>query len=281
MRPEANGTGPTLPETDLPPEEDPVRLTGHGPFLFRGGSAGCLLIHGLTGTPEEMRYLGVRLHRDTGLTVSGVMLAGHGTDAETFHQTDWHDWYRSAEQAMLDLSRTCSPLFVAGFSMGGLIAMALALHRSDSIRALALLAAPLFANRHKALLAGLGYGLPGVRPWLRRRSKRTGWEAPPMKKALEPPHLSFAQLKWIMRRKGASLTLPTLILQSRLDPSVPWGNGIALRNLVSSRRKELILLARSQHVLPLDLERDRVADEIGRFFLSVHPPVRPSGPTCP
>jgi carboxylesterase len=168
---------------------------------------------------------------------------------------------------MLDLAETCSPLFVVGFSMGGLIAISLALRHGSRVQALALLAAPLFANRHRARLVGLGYGLPGVKAWLRRRSERTGWEAPVMNKNLEAPHLSLAQLKWIMRRKGAALTHPTLILQSRLDRSVPWGNAIALRNLISSSRKELILLTRSQHVLPLDLERDRVADEIGKFFL--------------
>ncbi len=268
MRSKPLETESSLTQRNLPPDAIHARLTGHGPFLFQGGSAGCLLIHGLTGTPEEMRYLGDRLHRSTGFSVSGVMLAGHGTDAEAFQQTGWTDWYRSAEQAMLELSETCSPLFVVGFSMGGLIAMALALRHGSRVQGLALLAAPLFANRHRARLAGIGYGLPGAKAWLRRRSTRTGWQAPVMTKNLEAPHLSFAQFKWILRRKGACLTHPTLILQSRLDPSVPWGNAVALRNLISSPRKELILLTRSQHVLPLDLERDRVADEIGKFFHS-------------
>ncbi len=258
----------THPQGDLPPEVVLARRTGDGPFLFEGGPTGCLLIHGLTGTPEEMRYLGDRLHRQMGFTISGVLLAGHGADASAFQERGWPDWYRSAEQAMSELTETCSPVFVVGFSMGGLIAMALALRHGDKVRALALLATPLFVNRHKTRLIGTLYGLPGVRAWLRRRSRRSGWEAPALRKNLPPAHMSFAQLKWIMRRKGACLTHPTLILQSRQDPSVPWENALALSNLVSSPRKERILLTRSRHVLPLDLERDQVADEIGRFFLS-------------
>lgn len=42
---------------------------------------------------------------------------------------------------------------------------------------------------------------------------------------------------------------------------------LALNNLISSPRKDRILLTRSHHLLPLDLERDQVADEIRRFFL--------------
>jgi carboxylesterase len=268
MRPKTLNKEPSHPQRDLSPEADLARLTGQSPFLFKGGTTGCLLIHGFTGTPEEMRYLGDRLNRQAGLTVSGIELAGHGTDAGAFQERQWPDWYRSVEQGLSELSEMCSPLFVVGFSMGGLLAMALALRHGSRVKALALLATPLFANRHKARLAGLVYGLPGSRAWLRRQSGKTGWEDPVLHKSLDPAQMTVAQLKWILRRKAAGLTHPTLILQSRRDPSVPWGNAVALHNLISSPRKRLIFLTRSQHVLPLDLERDQVADEIQKFFLS-------------
>jgi carboxylesterase len=203
-----------------------------------------------------------------GFTVSGVLLAGHGSDEQEFQRNGWPDWARSAEEGMLRLAKTCSPVFVVGFSMGGLIAMLLALRHGSRVRALALLATPLFANRHKARLAGTLYGLPGARAWLRRRWSHAAWEAPPLHKNLLPVQRSFAELIWIMRRKGACLQHPTLILQSTRDPSVRWENAIALSRLISSPRKRRILLTRSHHVLPLDLERDQVADEIGKFFLS-------------
>ena len=267
MAQEAQGRGATLGQRNLAPEELLGRRTGQGPFRFEGGPAGCLLIHGLTGTPEQMRYLGDRLHRHMGFTVSGVLLAGHGADASAFQERGWPDWYRSAEQGLLDLAETCSPLFIIGFSMGGLIAMALALRHTVKVDALALLATPLFSNRHKARMIATLYALPGVRPWLRRRWGQTPWEAPLLRKNLMPAERSFAELKWILRRKGACLTHPTLVLHSRRDPSVCWENALALRSLLSSPRKDRILLSHSRHVLPLDLERDQVADAVGRFFL--------------
>lgn len=262
-------SNPNDGKTRLSAEAILHRRTGEGPFRFDGGATGCILIHGLTGTAEEMRYLGDRLNRHLGFTVSGVLLAGHGREPAEFHRKGWPDWYRSAEQALFDLAETCPSPFVVGFSMGGLIAMLLALHHEKEVRGLALLATPLFVNRHKARLAGLLYSLPGVRGHLRRRSGRDGWEGPPLRNDLEPAHASFTQLKWIMRRRGASLRHPTLILQSKRDPSVPWENALALKHLIASPRKRMILLSRSRHVLPLDLERDRVADEIGEFLLSL------------
>ena len=48
------------------------------PFYFPGNSTGCLLIHGFTGAPTEMRPLGEYL-AENGFSVLGVRLSGHGT----------------------------------------------------------------------------------------------------------------------------------------------------------------------------------------------------------
>ena len=46
-----------------------------------------LLVHGLTGTPYEMRYLGERLAAQ-GIRVRGVRLAGHATAPEDLGKAD-------------------------------------------------------------------------------------------------------------------------------------------------------------------------------------------------
>src|SRR6266545_2885177 len=38
------------------------------PFLLPGNKTGCLLIHGFTGTPKEMRWMGEYLNREHGFT---------------------------------------------------------------------------------------------------------------------------------------------------------------------------------------------------------------------
>ena len=41
------------------------------PFAFEGGDIGVLVVHGLTGSTQSMRYLGEGLHRRFDFTASG------------------------------------------------------------------------------------------------------------------------------------------------------------------------------------------------------------------
>src|SRR5688500_19385956 len=63
------------------------------PFFLLGDSAkpACLLIHGFTGAPKEMRWMGEYLNSQ-GLTCLGVRLHGHATDPEYIVRSRWTDW---------------------------------------------------------------------------------------------------------------------------------------------------------------------------------------------
>ena len=50
-------------------------------FTFERGRVGSLLLHGLGGTPVEMRYVAMGLAR-AGITVSCSQLAGHSGSFE-------------------------------------------------------------------------------------------------------------------------------------------------------------------------------------------------------
>ncbi|GIT63574.1 MAG: hypothetical protein Ct9H300mP21_11200 [Pseudomonadota bacterium] len=55
-------------------------------FFLGGGKIGVLLLHGLLQTPAEVRPPAKRFH-DSGFTVSGVLLPGHGTTPENLNET--------------------------------------------------------------------------------------------------------------------------------------------------------------------------------------------------
>ncbi len=108
-------------------------------FLFEGGSTGVLLIHGLTGTPNEMRLLGKGLHR-AGYTVYGMQLAGHCGSVDDLIGTTWQDWYESVRVAADFLASRVDRVFVMGLSMGALLSLKLAADHPEKVAGVGALA---------------------------------------------------------------------------------------------------------------------------------------------
>lgn len=94
------------------------------PFLFVGDplKPACLLIHGFTGTPKEMRGMGEFLNRQ-GYTCLGVRLAGHATDPEDMIRSNWTDWTASVEDGYHLLRGVTGHIFLIGLSMGGILSL--------------------------------------------------------------------------------------------------------------------------------------------------------------
>lgn len=91
-------------------------------FLLEGNRTGILLIHGLTGTPNEMRGL-ARKFNQQGYTVYSVQLAGHCGTVEDLVKTNWKAWYASVCAGAEKLKQYTDEIFVGGLSMGSLLAL--------------------------------------------------------------------------------------------------------------------------------------------------------------
>ena len=93
----------------------------------------CLVVHGFTGSPYEMRQFAERLAA-RGVYADVPLLPGHGTSVEDMSRTSFPDWVAGAEAAYLGLAARHRRTFVLGFSMGGLIALMLASrHHVDGV----------------------------------------------------------------------------------------------------------------------------------------------------
>ena len=99
-------------------------------FFLEGGKTGVLLIHGCTGSPTEMRWIGDYPHAPR-VSVSGPLLPGHGTTPEAMNCCRWTDWTGHVEATLADLRARCTRVFVGGLSMGSLLTLHLAAKFSD------------------------------------------------------------------------------------------------------------------------------------------------------
>ena len=118
----------------------------HLDIRLSGGKIGILVIHGFTGSPESIRPW-AQGFGDAGFTVLAPALPGHGTTVDDLNRTQWNDWYKRVENAFLELKSSCDRVFVAGFSVGGALALRLAQIRGSEMEGVLLCNAAIFDDR--------------------------------------------------------------------------------------------------------------------------------------
>jgi carboxylesterase len=84
---------------------------------------GVLLIHGFTGTPKEMRWMGEYLNREHGFNILGIRLTGHATRPEDMIRSRYNDWQASVEDGFHLLSGAAKNIYLCGLSMGGILSL--------------------------------------------------------------------------------------------------------------------------------------------------------------
>jgi len=99
---------------------------GNTGFVLGTGEVGVLLIHGLTGTPTELRRVAQGLAKDGTCTVYVPTLAGHCGDNSDLQATGWLDWYEGVRKTFAGIHQRHQQVFVGGLSMGAVMSMYLA-----------------------------------------------------------------------------------------------------------------------------------------------------------
>jgi carboxylesterase len=232
------------------------------PFFLGGGPTGILLIHGYTGSPPEMRLVGEALN-SAGLTVSGPCLPGHGTTAEEMNRCKWSDWTGCVEQSYGALRERCDKVFVAGLSMGSLLALYFAAHHPEIPGAIAYSPATWVQNRLLPLSPILRYFVKAV-----PKSSDSDLVDPRAEQRLWSydvnPGPAAAQLYFLMvrvRRLLPKITCPLLIVYSTGDGAIHPTSAQRTFDLAGSRDKQIIKLEGSGHVITVDAHWQFVAEQ--------------------
>lgn len=243
------------------------------PFLFLGepSKPACLLIHGFTGTPKEMRWMGEFLNQQ-GYTCLGIRLAGHATDPEDMIRSNWTDWTASVEDGYSLLKSLSANIFLVGLSMGGVLSLLMST-RLDVMGVVAMSTPYKLPDdprlRHIDWIARMVPYMPKSNEepgasWFDRDAWRDHISYP------QNPLRSIGQLNRLLGTLRAALPdvrVPLLLMHSKDDTYVLPENVERLyADLVNASDKTILYITGSGHVIPRDAARQQAFQSALEFM---------------
>lgn len=260
--------------------------------FHEGGRTGVLLIHGLGGTPVEMKTVAKRLG-DAGNTVQCCQLAGHCGTEDDLAATHWQDWYASAEAALAPLEKRCDTIVVGGLSMGGLLAAKLAAAQSQRVHGVVVLAPtlwydgwtiPWYASLLKLLWPWIS--VPVIGRWRFAEREPYGIRDERVRKIIlqamqsgdstlagvfgTPAHAlrELWRLTDALKPELPKVHQPALVIQARDDDVANLRNAQYLQRRMSGL-VETLVLDNSYHLVTVDQQRHLVNDRVVSFVASI------------
>lgn len=239
------------------------------PFFIPGGNAGCLLVHGFTGTPKEMRMLASSIAQD-GYTVLAPRLFRHATSPQDMNRARWTDWLASVEDCMNLLKGCTNRQYIMGLSMGGVLALLAAARYPFA--GVVTFSAPcdLPPDPRRKLLPLLSWLNPktgkGVPDWRNPDAAKDHVDYPYYQVR---PVLELQRLINAMRAELEGVRIPALLVQSKLDKGIPIDSLDFLYEQISSEDKTRLWVENSGHVVIREPDREEIFLAIKTFLKKI------------
>jgi carboxylesterase len=279
-------------------QPDPQIIPTAEPFFFPGqpGLPGCLLIHGFTGAPKEMRWMGEYLSK-RGYPSLGIRLAGHATHPKDMIRSRYTDWITSVEDGYhllcdaLSLPAPAIPrapmltsmggpgtkgdvtgnIYLIGLSMGGILALLMST-RLDVAGVVAMSTPYDMPQDHPVWLMKMVSLFLAYQP-KSKQEPGAGW----FDKQAYSQHVSYpanpvrsaAELKLLtaeMRAALPKIDAPVLLIHSKDDTYILPENMEHIYTGLGASDKTRLYITGSGHVVTRDAAREQVFEAADAFI---------------
>ncbi len=215
--------------------------------MVKGSQDAVLLIHGSTGSPDDLRGLADHLHRE-GMSVYVPLLPGHGRGEGVPEHVKWRVCMQEVLLRYRQLSREHRRVHVVGFSFGAALAILLA--RRESIGSLCLLSPALQPKLPLPMRMLISLRLHKL-PLLRRRF---GWDLEVLD-AMEKARGEVGRLK-----------MPVYAAHCADDPRISSNSLRILQKKIRNRNSRFRLYPEGGHMILAAHGRDSLEQEVRGFL---------------
>lgn len=228
--------------------------------------AAALCLHGLTGTPYEIRPVGEALAR-RGIRAVGPALPGHNATPEALSRVSHEEWLAAARAKLHELRAQHAQVFVVGLSLGGLLALCLA--ADEHVDGIVVIGTPLRLSFALRILVPL---FRFIHPFHRKRggSDIRAADARGRHPSYDiMPLASVRELQRLQRRVRGDLsrvTAPILVAHGALDGTADPADARTILERVASRERQLLVLPESGHVVPVDHDGPQLSRAAAEFL---------------
>ncbi len=230
------------------------------------GSIGVLCLHGLTGTPYEVRPVAEELVA-RGMRCRGIVLAGHDGAIDELANTPLRQYLAAVREEIARLRAESQRVHLVGMSMGGMLSLMAA--SEGLVDRVAVIGSPL------TFPLALRWGVPlmrYVRPYHEKktgsdiqsdaaRARQPGYSHMPMRAVTE-----LMRLQRLAKSSLSKINVPILVAHGTLDKTAHPDDATRILAGVSSPVRELRFYPRSGHVVPVDHDGPALARDVADFL---------------
>ncbi len=225
-----------------------------------------LCLHGLTGTPYEVRPLAEALV-ERGIRAKAPLLPGHNTSPEQLATFGHASWCEAVHEEYRSLDRQHERVFVVGLSMGGLLALDLS--ADERVDGLVVVGTPLVFRQPIPLLIPLLKWIMPMRskkggPDIRdpaARERHPGYDLMPLAAVHE-----LIRLQRRVRGRLARISAPVFVAHGSHDSTANPEDARVIHREVRSASKRVEFYSESAHVVPVDFDGAKLALAVADFL---------------
>lgn len=242
------------------------KISGSGPFYYKGNKLGILLLHGGGGgTAVDLKPLAEDLNKEGGYTIKVPLLPGYGTSPRDLRETEVSNWLNVVLTEYKSLKEICDQVIVGGHSMGGILALILA--SEAKVDGLVSIASP---------IAIKGF-LPKLVPFFNLFIKYHSIDSDNLREETNNEWIGYDEIPVniapkikklikIMKNGLVDIKCPIILFQGKLDDQIKERSMQYIYNHVSSKIKQEIWLENNQHSILRCPDHDIIVKELKEFI---------------